>query len=531
MELSARTIGEDASGDMCLRLGHTFVKLGEYDNALHWFTVGVERMQKNDDPDQSNFAIGLYNKGNCLLDLGRPTEAIVSLKESLDLLTKEVGEENEIVADILFSLASAHQMESDYYRSLDLYSESSNVLDTVVTDHSVPAARITHTKKMAECYFRVGRYDATLELCREVLQLPRSSFDSIGTGRALSIRADILDYFGVICRHKGELEPALQYLHKAIAIRRGLGPFGENRIMIARELYEMALVRSARIEGNEKERANVDLLLDGSIKLCERYLYDESSPTDSWNASIESPSSTAVLEQVNDFFVREGGGKSIFLANAASFWGKVLLHKRELDSVGQILDFALKVYSITFTSNHQSVGDVLFCQGVLHFMKKHYNEALRCFDEAYVIRRKRLNNNHVDIEETLRFIGAVQMELGKSEQSIECFKNAMFIREARAGKRGGCDDNADNLLQIGRMHQEKENFDFARKMYERALQIRLRSRNHKQVGEVMFALGTLFLDLGVYSLAHLRFADALTLYTKSGATMEVADVLFNMVRG
>ena len=108
-ELSMKTLGSigPEAGEMCFRLGDAYVQMGNHEKALHWIKLGIKKQEQNLGPSDPTIATGYFNKGNCLLDLGKTTEAIAGLEDALDLAREAMGEDNGIVADTYFSLAYA----------------------------------------------------------------------------------------------------------------------------------------------------------------------------------------------------------------------------------------------------------------------------------------------------------------------------------------------------------------------------------------------------------------------------------------
>ena len=108
-ELSMKTLGSigPEAGEMCFRLGDAYVQMENHEKALHWIKLGIKKQEENLGPSDPTIATGYFNKGNCLLDIGKTSDAISGLADALEVARKAMGEDNEIVADTYFSLAYA----------------------------------------------------------------------------------------------------------------------------------------------------------------------------------------------------------------------------------------------------------------------------------------------------------------------------------------------------------------------------------------------------------------------------------------
>lgn len=406
---------------------------------------------------------------------------------------------------------------------------------------------ISTLAKMSECHRVVGNYDDCIDRSREALSL--IPLDLEDTASAL-MRADIFDNIASAYSGKGDPEEALHHLHQALCIRREVPKdMDENQVMIARELFDMVQIHAAR--GDDTK---VQLLNDRAVSLCEEYFAKMSTKKVEGRdkKGVSQDSKTLTLDGDEDNGPKQGeedsdlkkllstckanaGDKLLSFADTALFYGKLLLRSGNLEGAMVCFEITQSAYVERSSPKSVSMGDVHHCRGIVYALKKDYKKSLASFMQALAIRTDRLSTNHVDLEETTQFLGTIHSELGNAEKAIEYFKDAISKRESRLGNARGVgkqEDEAETFLRLGRVHQDQKEYDAAKKAYEHARQIRLRSKgkNCSDYGEVLFALGGLLLDMGRRELSLIRLHDALVAYGNSDETLasEIADVLFTL---
>ena len=473
-----------------------------------------------------------------------------------------------------FSRFMQNQLNSDYSRALGLYDKSRTISLDIYgeTTESV----ISTLAKMSECHKVVGNYDDCIDRSREVLS--QSHFDLEDTASAL-VRADIFDNLASAYSGKGDPEEALHNLHQALSIRRDIPKdLDENQIMIARELFEMGQIHAARGDDYKAQQLN-----DRAVSLCEEYFAKMSSAkngdgqgdngragddieyftkmtfkngqgdSDRAGDGIASRRASDTSRRASD---STAGGddaarravdlkarllackaktkdKLLSFADTVLFYGKLLLRNGNLDDAVVCFEITQSAYVERSGPKSVSMGDVHHCRGILYALKKDYNKSLASFMLAFRIRTDRLSANHVDLEETIQFLGTIHSELGHADKAVEYFKDAISKREMRLGRARGPGregDEAETFLRLGRVQQEQKEYDAAKKSYEHARQIRLRTKGKEcpEYGEVLFALGGLLLDMGRRELSLIRLQDALNVYENSDESLgsEIADVFF-----
>lgn len=398
--------------------------------------------------------------------------------------------------------------------------------------------------KMSECHKIVGNYDECIDRSHEALSL--IPLDIEDTALAL-MRADIFDNIASAYSGKGYPEEALHNLHQALSFRRAVPKdVEENQVMIARELFEMVQIHAGRGDDDTK----VQLLNDRAVSLCEEYFAKLSSNVEerdeeggpirksSYRDHTTFVGGDDAIGMGKDANLKDRlcackakASEKLFFADTVLFYGKLLLRSGNLDDAMVCFESTQSVYVERSNPKSISMGDVHHCCGIVYALKKDNKKSLASFMQALSIRTERLSTNHIDLEETIQFLGTIHSELGNAQEAIEFFKEALSKRESRLGKATENEvDEAETFLRLGRIHQEQKEYDAAKKAYEHARQSRLRTKGKgtPEYGEVLFALGTLLLDMGRRELSLIRFQDALVAYESRGDTFgsEIADVLF-----
>jgi tetratricopeptide (TPR) repeat protein len=135
-----------------------------------------------------------------------------------------------------------------------------------------------------------------------------------------------------------------------------------------------------------------------------------------------------------------------------------------------------------------------------------YEDAVELFEEALVLRRRELGNDHVDVARTLRQLGSTRLSQARYAEAIELLREAITVLES-----AGYTDNSDyteSLVELARIHKQSAEYPEARRLLQRALALdeQLFGEQSKWVAMDLQNLGDLHRLLAEYEQA----ADYLT---------------------
>jgi tetratricopeptide (TPR) repeat protein len=165
------------------------------------------------------------------------------------------------------------------------------------------------------------------------------------------------------------------------------------------------------------------------------------------------------------------------------YFGRLLLFQLgQVDRAGKYFNMLLK----SLPSDHPDIASVYNNIGNVHYQKEDFNLALKNYEIAYEIRRKRLAPNHPDLAGSLGSISRIYKAKGNHDTAIDYFQKALKIFEINYP--GNHLRKAMTTYNIGTVYSDKEDFDTALTYLSRALEM-YRHLLPDQHGDIARCLG------------------------------------------
>lgn len=166
------------------------------------------------------------------------------------------------------------------------------------------------------------------------------------------------------------------------------------------------------------------------------------------------------------------------------------------------LDDALQCYSEAIEKNDQASQPCLDLAviwnkvGNIHTLKGSFEEAMSCFMKSLEIGGRTLDDNDLDVADTLQNIAILCHWRGEYDDSLQCFNQAMAIYKNLLG--ASHFKVGDALYSIGSLYVDMKEYRNAQQALENALRIRKHSlhANHVAVADTLHLLGLVLVNLG-----------------------------------
>ncbi len=148
------------------------------------------------------------------------------------------------------------------------------------------------------------------------------------------------------------------------------------------------------------------------------------------------------------------------------YFGRLLMNELgQVDRSGKYFNMLLK----SLSSGHPDIAAVYNNIGAVHHKKDELNLALKNYEIAYEIRRKRLAPNHPHIAGSLNNIGSIYKAKGNYDTATDYYQKALRIFDINHP--GNHLQKAMTTENIGTVYSDKEDFDTALTYLSRALEM------------------------------------------------------------
>ncbi|MCC6243702.1 MAG: protein kinase [Gemmatimonadaceae bacterium] len=191
-------------------LGFWRLDLGQELGALADYTESLRLFRANGDSSSVNYAINVAHRGNILLRLYRPAEAVPYLQEALVGLEKAMGAKGARVVQVRIRLALAAVRA----RQPDAAWRALQALEPLMADSTVrtPVTQSMYLQAQGEVQRARGRADDAVQLLEEALR--------VRSDTTPAVRAPLLADLGMALADAGNTSAALRTLTEAIATYR-----------------------------------------------------------------------------------------------------------------------------------------------------------------------------------------------------------------------------------------------------------------------------------------------------------------------
>ncbi len=292
--------------------------------------------------------------------------------------------------------------------------------------------------------------------------------DRAGMGAALR-------YLGLVHDFQGELDVALTFYQRSLAIREALG----NRRDIAQSLKNIGIIHMFQGDNDQ-----------------------------------------ALSYYFRSLALYQALGDQVGIANLLGNTGGVYLLQGDYDEALSYFERALALYETL--GNHRGMSAPLNNIGNIYQKLGDYDRALSFYTRALAISEEL--GDRRDIADHLSNIGLNHRNLGDYDQALSFYTRALAIREELGDRRG----MASLFNNISLIHQNQGHYDEALSYLSRALAIQEELGDRRGMASSLNNIGNLYYDLGSYDEALTVHNRSLALYTALDSKDGMASSLNNI---
>jgi len=173
LDIRLRTLGAN-DGDVARstnNLANIAFQRGRYEEAVRLYTAAVSSLKNVGPP--ADVALPLLNLGGALLREGKHPEAIIVLRESVDIAVRHVGVENRMTATAMNNLGQALYDTGEYEQAGQLQRDVLAVRRKLLGDNHFEVAMARYN--LGNTLNELGRFDEAAQMLRESVAVYRST--------------------------------------------------------------------------------------------------------------------------------------------------------------------------------------------------------------------------------------------------------------------------------------------------------------------------------------------------------------------
>ncbi|MDR2445771.1 MAG: tetratricopeptide repeat protein [Treponema sp.] len=258
--------------DVYLALGRGFLRFGDYEQALDYFSKTLVLRKNSDDEDTESAAALCRNMGLAYKCMGESEKALGRYHDGVAIFERAGQTEHPDVAALYNNIANVHKNDGAYARALEYYQKSLDIKlktlgekhpDTVMTQSNTANVykRMGETQKALESHMQVkdlreeilgtvhkdtaatygniallygdmGRYDEALEWFERTLKIQEETQGEEHPDTAMT-------HYNIaaVLKHKGECGEAMRRYETALLIQiKKLGPKHPDTILTQKDM-------------------------------------------------------------------------------------------------------------------------------------------------------------------------------------------------------------------------------------------------------------------------------------------------------
>jgi CHAT domain-containing protein/tetratricopeptide (TPR) repeat protein len=407
----------------------------------------IESIQHTDaEAARLDVAAAHSNRFELLYEVQKLTEAVVEMRQCLQIEREVLGAEHPDVADTVEQIGNCLRDQSDYAGAHKYLVEALTIRKKVLgSDHPDTALALNHLGNLAADQ---GDYNESRRYYDVALTIYRNVF-----GDAHSDTAMTLNNLGVLSADQGGYAAAQRYYDEALAIDRQV--LGDEHVDTASTYNNLGEL--SRYQGNY---------------VSARKFYDQALAIYRSAVGNEHTDTAMVLSNL----------------------GLLMADQGDISAARKYCDEALVIYRKVLGDEHRETARLLNNLGELAREERDWKTAQKYCDEALAIYRKVLGNDHRDTAMTLGNLGVL---MANQEDNIAAHKycdEALAIYQKTVGSEHP--DTAMALNNLGELAQNEGRYPAARKYYEEALSIQRKvlGNEHPDTAWVINNLACLFVE-------------------------------------
>jgi tetratricopeptide (TPR) repeat protein len=469
------------------------VKLNEYDN-----TKLMEMMAN------------IYHSCGVAYDIQEEYDkALEMYTESLQLKKEVYGDDNSSLTDTMSNMGRAFYNQEKYDKALEMYAELRQVLEAI---YGYEDSSIADTiNNMGNVYDSQGEYDKALEMYEESLRIKRAI-----CGDDHSSVADIMSNMGNVYDSQEKYDKALEVYAESLRISRAI--YGLDHPSIAKILDKMALAYGGQGENDKAlemytESLRIRKVLYGnahpSIAMTLDNLAMVYGTQGEYDKVLEMYTESLLISE--NVYGREHPSIALILLNIATVYSS----QGEYDKALEIYKESLRISEIVYGRDHPSIANIMTKMGEAYFNQGKFYKALEMCTESLRISELLYGHEHSSVATTLDAMGNVYNNLHDSDKALEMYTESLRIKKATYHR----DDPsiAYTLNNMGVTLYNQGKYDEALEIHAESLRIleAVFGHDHPAVAEILENMGNVYESQGKYDKAHEVYVDSCQIRKKS----------------
>jgi tetratricopeptide (TPR) repeat protein len=470
-------------------IGQVQYRLGKYDEALSSYMGAV------------NSAKSIFR--------GEKHEAIGAALNSLSVLYYHLSSSSPSSGNDILSSGGTKNEAKEYFARAKYYAKKSlSMRLSLLKDHHQDIA--TTYNNIGRLYVMEGRFKEALNCYEKALTIRA---DKLGKG-SLDYAATAFNA-GQSYHHIKDLATALRYYQEflAVAVKR----FSKNHRDVAVVLSGIAEIHQERGEMDDALRLYEESLEAGKRALGENHpeiamilnrLGNFHYVNHNYDAAFDVYSQGLAIE-------RKGSDDTNGIVSLCNL-GEIHRQRKEWDAAIKTFRQVLRIQRKKAGKGNQNadIATTLHVIGLSYERKGDAEAALRYLQEALLMRRFVLGEDHIDVTPTLTTIGIMFSRTNKFSLGLDLLQESLRIRIAKLGNENR--DVAFTMYNIALIYQKTGSLTEAISCLTEVLRIEraLLGEDHKDVAITLFKLGETFKKHNDQDRALLYFKEALKVERK-----------------
>lgn len=332
---------------------------GDYENALYYSNLSLEKAKNEFGKEHKNYAISLTNLALIYKSIARYEDAEILYLESLNILKKFYDTDKFTYAVTIDNLGNLYMTTGRFGEAETCYKEATSIFKQYKNGESYDYA--TALNNLAILYKESGRYSESIELLKEAIRIY-----AITLGRNSPLYAITLDNLATVYNLLGRYKEAEPLLKKALNIFEI--NYGKNNIDYLKTVNNLGVLYLAKNNFNEAEK-----------------YFKES------------------LEIHKNLY----GEKNLDYAITLNNLGLLYLEKNDFKNSEDYLLKSIEIAKEITNENNPKISVPLLNLGILYEKKEDYQKAEQCY-----LKVAEINLNHIykyfpvlSEKEKLQFLG------------------------------------------------------------------------------------------------------------------------------
>lgn len=305
IDISVKALGDDSIhiADIYNNMAELYARKGDLDNALSFHEQSLVISSYRLGAEDPKVAKSFYNIGNILANKGELDKALehhndaLRIRRAFDDQHDSVTDSYERIAIIIETKGDKAYRDHNYDKGLECYEKSLSIYQNRLQSMN-PLSYVDVYSKKAEIYQQKGELEKALEYLHKSLAIKQENPTKDYVDLAISYH----NIAKILCSKK-QFDEALQYCNKALEVRRE--SLGDNHLLLA---------------------DSYTLLADVHAQISD---YDESMECLQQSLTIK----------INHF----NGYKHLEVAETLALIGRVLMSKEDSGGAWEKIDEALKI--------------------------------------------------------------------------------------------------------------------------------------------------------------------------------------------